>query len=129
MGTADVTRKAVESWAGSSFASSIVLGSVAQAKRPALQVGAPLSTVLPEGGFPQGSVVELTSPGNLGHGVSIALSACASSQEASVQSGGEMAWCAFLDPDQTLFGPAVQASGICLERLLVVRPPRHLLAK
>ncbi len=40
-----------------------------------------------------------------------------------------MAWCAFLDPDRTLFGPAVQASGVCLERLLVLRPPRPLLAK
>jgi hypothetical protein len=129
MGTADVTRKAVESWAGSSLASSITVGSVVQAKRAVLQVSAPLSTVLPEGGFPQGSVVELTSPANLGHGVSIALSACAASQEASVRSGGEMAWCAFLDPDQTLFGPAVHASGVCLQRLLVVRPPRQLLAK
>jgi len=40
-----------------------------------------------------------------------------------------MAWCAFLDPDHTLFGPAVQASGVCLDRLLVLRPPRQLLAK
>jgi hypothetical protein len=126
---ADVTRKAVESWAGSSLASSITVGSIAQAKRSALEVGAPLSTVLPEGGFPRGSVVELMSPANLGHGVSVALAACAASQETSVRGGGEMAWCAFLDPDQTLFGPAVQASGVCLERLLVVRPPRHLLAK
>jgi hypothetical protein len=40
-----------------------------------------------------------------------------------------MAWCVFLDPDRTLFGPAVQASGVCLERLLVLHPPRHLLAQ
>ena len=40
-----------------------------------------------------------------------------------------MAWCAFLDPDQTLFGPAVEACGVCLPRLLVFRPPRHLLAR
>jgi hypothetical protein len=126
---ADVTRKAVEAWAGSSLASSVMVGAVPEVKRPALQVSPPLSSVLPEGGFPRGSVVELASPGNLGHGLSVALSACSASQEASVRCGGEMAWCAFLDPDQTLFGPAVQASGVCLERLLVVRPPRHLLAK
>jgi len=89
----------------------------------------PLSSVLPEGGFPRGCVVELTSPANLGHGLSVALAACAASQRASVQRGGEMTWCAFLDPDRTLFGPAAQASGISLERLLVLYPPRHLLAK
>src|SRR3954451_5794225 len=126
MGTADVTRKAVESWAGSSLASSITVGSVVQAKRAVLQVSAPLSSVLPEGGFPQGSVVELASPANLGHGLGVALAACAASQEASIQHGGDMAWCAILDPDHTLFGPAVQASGVCLERLLVIRPPRPL---
>jgi recombination protein RecA len=84
---------------------------------------------LPEGGFPQGSVVELASPANLGHGFGIALAACAESQRASIRDGAELAWCAFLDPDRTLFGPAVQASGVCLDRLLVLRPPRALLAK
>src|SRR5262249_19544752 len=86
-------------------------------------------SVLPDEGFPQGSVVELASPANLGHGLGVALAACTASQEASVRGGGEMAWCAFLDPDHTLFGPAVQASGVCLDRLLVLCPPRHLLAK
>jgi recombination protein RecA len=84
---------------------------------------------LPEGGFPQGSVVELASPANLGHGLGVALAACAAAQRASLEHGGQMAWCAFLDPDRTLFGPAVQAGGVSLERLLVLRPPRHLLAK
>jgi recombination protein RecA len=93
-----------------------------------LQLPLPLSSALP-GGFPQGSVVELSSPGNLGHGLGVALAACAASQEASAWGGTEMPWCAFLDPERTLFGPAVQASGVCLDRLLVLRPPRSLLAK
>ena len=125
---AHITRKPIEIWAGSKLASSIRVGAVPEAKGSTLQVGPPLSAALPEGGFPRGSVIELASPGNLGHGLGVALSAFSASQEASA-GAGEMAWCAFLDPDQTLFGPAVQASGVCLERLLVVRPPRHLLAK
>jgi recombination protein RecA len=108
---------------------SVTVGALAARKRPALRVAPPLASVLPDEGFPQGSVVELASPANLGHGLGIALAACAASQESSVRGGGEMAWCAFLDPDHTLFGPAVQASGVCLDRMLVLRPPRQLLAK
>jgi cell division inhibitor SulA/protein ImuA len=93
-----------------------------------IKMGGPLSTVLPEGGFPLGAVVELVSPANLGHGLGVALAACAESQRQSAEHGGEMAWCAFLDPDRTLFGPAVEASGVRLERLLVLHPPRSLLA-
>ena len=89
----------------------------------------PLSTVLPEGGFPRGSVIELCSPANLGHGVSVALAACAASQEESVAAGRDKAWCAFLDPDRTLFGPAVQERGVSLDRLLVLCPPRPVLAR
>ena len=89
----------------------------------------PLAEVLPEGGFPRGCVVELASPSNLGHGVSVALAACAASQEESLRAGRDKAWCAFLDPDQTLFGPAVQERGVSLDRLLVLRPPRQLLSR
>jgi hypothetical protein len=120
-----IARDALEALAGSS----ITLGALLERKRPVLRVAQPLASVLPEGGFPRGSVVELASPANLGHGLGIALRACSASQDASIESGGEMAWCAFLDPEGTLFGPAVQASGVCLDRLLVLRPPRHLLAK
>src|SRR5215468_6373477 len=102
---------------------------VQASSRPALVMGSPLSTVLPEGGFPRGAVVELVSPANLGHGLGVALEACAKSQQESARLGADMAWCVFLDPDRTLFGPAVQASGVCLERLLVLHPPRHLLAQ
>jgi recombination protein RecA len=89
----------------------------------------PLAGVLPDGGFPRGSVVELASPANLGHGVSIALAACAASQQESLRAGRDKAWCAFLDPDHTLFGPAVQERGVALDRLLVLRPPRQLLTR
>jgi hypothetical protein len=92
-------------------------------------MGPPLSVVIPEGGFPKGAVVELMSPANVGHGLGVALAACAASQEQSARLGGDAGWCAFLDPDRTLFGPAVQASGVCLERLLVLRPARQLLAR
>jgi hypothetical protein len=109
-------------------ASSVVMGG-ARSARALLPMSSPLSSVLPEGGFPRGSVVELASPANLGHGLGVALAACASSQEESVQCGRDKAWCAFLDPDGTLFGPALEERGVSLDRLLVVRPPRSRLAK
>src|SRR3954471_3157805 len=120
-----VTRETLQAWAGSA----VRVGALAPRKWPALCIAPPPASVLPDEGFPQGSVVELASPGNVGHGLGVALAACAASQQASARDGGETAWCAFLDPDRTLFGPAVQASGICLDRLLVLRPSRHLLAK
>jgi hypothetical protein len=124
-----IAREAFQKLSGSSLASSVLVGAVPGQKREALPMALPLSSVLPEGGFPRGSVVELASPANLGRSVSVALAACAAAQKTSFEQGRPMAWCAFLDPDQTLFGPAVQASGVCLERLLVLRPPRHLLAR
>src|SRR5215216_4383547 len=69
------------------LASSVVLGGKTQAEREPLRMSSPLAGVLPEGGFPRGCVVELSSPANLGHGVSVALAACASSQEESVRAG------------------------------------------
>jgi hypothetical protein len=126
-----LAQSAFQRLTGSSLASSIKLGALPArgSDRQALPVALPFSSVLPEGGFPQGSVIELASPANLGHGVSVALAACAAAQKASFDRGRPMAWCAFLDPDQTLFGPAVEACGVCLPRLLVLRPPRHLLAR
>ena len=100
----------------------------APSRQETIEMQSPLSTALPEGGFPMGAVVELVSPANVGHGLGVALAACAQSQRQSAQHGGEMAWCAFIDPDRTLFGPAVEASGVRLERLLVLHPPRSLLA-
>ena len=114
---------------GGSLSSSVVLGAAAHGEARPLPMSPPLAGVLPEGGFPRGSVIELASPANLGHGMSVALAACAASQEESVRAGREKAWCAFLDPDHTLFGPAVQERGISLDRLLVLRPPRQLLSR
>jgi len=114
---------------GATFASRVNVGVLEHPTRDALRMLPPLGTALPEGGFPRGAVVELTAPANLGQGLSVALAACAASQRDSVQRGGAMSWCAILDPDSTLFAPAVRASGVCLERLLVLRPPRSLLAR
>jgi len=111
------------------LASSVVVGGTPRGERAPLLMSPPLSGVLPQGGFPRGCVVELSSPANLGQGMSVALAACAASQEESVRCGRERAWCTFLDPDQTLFGPALQERGVSLERLLVLRPPRHLLSR
>lgn len=111
------------------LASSVTVGGTSRGEREPLPMSPPLSGVLPEGGFPRGCVVELSSPANLGHGVSVALAACAASQEECVRAGRDKAWCAFLDPDHTLFGPALQERGVSLDRLLVLRPPRHLLGR
>ena len=128
-----IAREAIEALRGNSHKSgalaSVVLGSTAQGEREPLPMSPPLSEILPQGGFPRGGVVELSSPANLGHGVSVALAACAASQEESMRAGRDKAWCAFLDPDHTLFAPAVQERGVSLDRLLVLRPPRHLLSR
>jgi hypothetical protein len=94
-----------------------------------LRMPGPLSRVLPDEGFPRAAVVELAAPANLGQGLSIALAGCAASQAEARAARGESAWCAFLDPYGTLHGPAVLASGVDLDRLLVVRPPRGMLAR
>jgi len=123
---AAVARDTLQAWARRA----ITTGALLEEKtRQALRVAQPLASVLPDGGFPRGSVVEIASPANLGHGLGVALAACSACQGISTEGGGEMVWCAFLDPDRTLFGPAVQASGVSLDRLLVLRPPRPSLAK
>ena len=114
---------------GAVHASSVAMGAPLPNDERFLRMSSPLSDVLPEGGFPRGAVVELASPANLAHGASIALAACAASQDESVRSGRDKTWCAFLDPDHTLFAPALQEKGVALDRLLVLRPPRHLLAR
>jgi recombination protein RecA len=85
---------------------------------PALASGWPeLDAALPDNGFPRG-VVELAAPRALGGGTSIAL--------ALVRAAGARdarAWCAWVDPEGTLYAPAVAAAGVELGRLLVVRPP------
>jgi hypothetical protein len=99
------------------------------APKGTLRMPGPLSLVLPDEGFPEGAVVELAAPENLGQGLSVALAACAVSQTEAQAKRGENAWCAFVDPYRTLHGPAVQASGVRLDRLLVVRPAPSSLAR
>lgn len=89
----------------------------------------PLHDVLPDGGLPRGAVVELACPASLGQATSLALYACAAAQQEALLRGGEPAWCAWLDPERTLFAPGVAAHGVVLERLLVVHPPADALAR
>jgi recombination protein RecA len=77
-----------------------------------------LEAVLPDGGLPRG-VVELSAPRALGGSTSVALAAVAAGQ-----ARGERAFCAWIDPEATLYAPGVVAAGVDLGRLLVVTPPR-----
>jgi hypothetical protein len=93
------------------------------ARAPVLRLGwSELDEVLPDGGFPCG-VVELAAPCALGGGVAIALSAV----RAAHRNAG--AWCAWIDPEGTLYAPGVALGGVDLTRLFVVRPPRSELAR
>ncbi|HEX8791757.1 MAG TPA: recombinase A [Polyangiaceae bacterium] len=82
-----------------------------------------LAAALPDGGLPRG-VVELAAARSLGGATSLALAAVRAGQQKS-----EHAWCAWIDPEDTLHAPGVVAAGVDLGRLLVVRPPRALLGK
>jgi len=82
-----------------------------------------LKEVLPDGGLPRG-VVELAAPRALGGSTSLALAAVRAGQE---RAGG--AWCAWVDPERTLYAPGVVAAGVDLARMLVVCPPRELLGR
>ncbi|MBN2197438.1 MAG: recombinase A [Polyangiaceae bacterium] len=89
----------------------------------------PLDVLLPDGGVPRGAVTELSLVGGAAFGTSLVLAACRSAQEQSRLRGGELAWCAFVDPTSSLHAPAVTAAGVRLERLLVVRPPLEALSR
>src|SRR5438067_1564301 len=88
-----------------------------------------VDSVLPDGGFPRGAIVELTAFNGLGLATSLALAACVSAQVEARSRGGESAWCAFLDPTRSLHGPGAQSLGVDLRRLLVVQPPSNTLAR
>lgn len=99
---------------------------------PALPFGiAELDHALPDEGLLRGGVVELSvlAPGGLS--TTLALSAIRSFQRGSIQSLSSKVepWCAFVDPSGTLYAPGVAASGVALERLLVVRPPLEALGR
>lgn len=82
-----------------------------------------LDRLLPDGGLLRGGVVELSIAGS-GLGTTLALGAVRAVQaERSLGFGGSRKpWCAFVDPTSSLYAPGVAASGVSLERLLVVRP-------
>jgi recombination protein RecA len=84
---------------------------------------AELKAVLPDGGFPRG-VVELAAPRALGGATSLALAAVRAGQ-----ARGEQAWCAWIDPEGSLYAPGIMAAGVALDRMLVVRPPRASLGR
>ena len=88
-----------------------------------------LNRVLPDHGLPRGAVIELSIHGGSALGTSLGLAACRSAQEAAVERGGSVPWCAFLDPSSTLYAPGVAAAGVDLERLLVVRPSLEALSR
>ncbi len=102
-----------------SLGSRIACADRALARPPALALGWPeVDALLPDGGLPRG-VVELTSPRALGGATSVALAAVRAAQAKDLR-----AWCAWIDPEATLYGPGVVRAGIDLARLLVVRPLR-----
>lgn len=82
-----------------------------------------LDAALPDGGLPRG-VVELAAPRALGGGTSIALAAVRAAHAKNAK-----AWCAWVDPEATLYAPGLVSAGVDLARLLVVRPPRGELAR
>lgn len=91
----------------------------------ALPFGVPeLDCELPDGGLVRGGVVELAVSGS-GLATTLGLGVVRSFQEQKVASFGASSrpWCAFVDPTGTLYAPGVEASGVALDRLLVVRPP------
>jgi hypothetical protein len=90
---------------------------------------AELNAILPDGGLPRGSVVELSVTGGLAVATSLALAACRSAQEEAVAHGGAVPWCAFVDPSSSLYGPGVVAAGVALGRLLIVRPSLEALER
>jgi recombination protein RecA len=102
----------------------------AKGARGVLPLGsAELNAILPDGGLPRGSVVELSVTGGLAVATSLALAACRSAQDEAVAHGGVVPWCAFVDPSSTLNGPGVVAAGVTLGRLLIVRPSLEALER
>lgn len=81
-----------------------------------------VGSALPGGGLLRGGVVQLAVQGGAAFGTTLALAACRAAQQEALRHGGELAWCAFVDPSRTLHAPGVVRAGVALERLLVVRP-------
>ncbi|MBW2526079.1 MAG: recombinase A [Deltaproteobacteria bacterium] len=106
---------------------------VTAGRAKALPLGQPdIDAFLPDGGLPQGAVVELCSSAGLGQATAAALAACAAAQEQARKlalDGDGCAWCAWIDSSRTLYAPGVMQAGVEPERLLVVRPPAESVAR
>ena len=96
---------------------------VSEEERPLNLEWSGLEELLPDGGFPRG-VVELAAPRALGGGTTMALTAVRAGQARA-----KSAWCAWIDPEESLHAPGVAALGVDLSRMLVVRAPRLELAR
>ena len=90
-----------------------------------------LDAALPDGGLPRGCISELSTPAGLAHATRFGLAACASAQTRSREQrhDARSAWCAWLDPQGSLYAPGATAAGVDLTRLLVVRPAAKELAR
>lgn len=105
-------------------------GEVAPETQRVLAVGIPeLDSILPDGGFPKGAVSELSIRGGASLATSLALATCRTAAEEAAHRGGDVPWCAFVDPSRTLHGPGVEGAEVVLSRLLVVQPPLHALER
>jgi hypothetical protein len=114
----------VQSLIASLGSSSLRLARREEAKPYVLSLAWPeLESVLPDGGLPRG-IVELAAPSALGGSTSVALAAVEAGQ-----ARGDGAWCAWIDPEGTLYAPGVVAAGVDLARLLVARTPRAQLGR
>ncbi|MFN0064449.1 MAG: ImuA family protein [Myxococcaceae bacterium] len=82
-----------------------------------------LDALLPDGGLPSG-VSEFSAPKALGGVSRIAVRAICAAQNQD-----EHAWCAWIDPEASLYAPGLAQSGVDLSRLLVVRPKREQLGR
>jgi protein ImuA len=109
---------------GSRIESAAALGAAEAAESGKLALDWPeLDAALPDGGLPRG-VVELAAPRALGGSASIAFAAVRAAHARNPR-----AWCAWVDPESTLYAPGLVGAGVDLTRLLVVHPPRAELAR
>ena len=84
---------------------------------------AALDQVLPGGGWPRTGLIEvLTARQGVGE-LRLWLPALVALSQAP-----EARWCAFIGPPFEPFAPAFAAAGVCLEKLLIVRPSQPLWA-
>ncbi|MBP9114396.1 MAG: recombinase A [Polyangiaceae bacterium] len=97
----------------------ITFGESANRRLDAISLDWPaFDALLPDHGLPRG-VIEVRAPKALGGSTLVALAAMRSLHRADAQS-----WCAWLDPEASLYAPGVAMAGVDLNRLLVIRPPR-----